>query len=189
MGKFILGVLVTLIVLAIGVYCFFALGLAPVATASPAMPFEKKLAKLGLNKRIEKEMPKNPPNIQMDDTAYQVAANFYKDDCAFCHGLPNQQRPRAATGMYPPPPQLFQGKGVTDDEPGETYWKVANGIRLTGMPAYKPSRNDQQLWQVTMLLKNADKLPVSAQQVLGGAIGQAAPAKADDADHEREPKQ
>ena len=26
---------------------------------------------------------------------------------------------------------------MSDDPPGETYWKVANGIRLTGMPSYK----------------------------------------------------
>src|ERR1035441_1884497 len=33
-----------------------------------------------------------------------------------------------AKGMYPPPPQLMYGKGVTDDKVGETHWKVANGI-------------------------------------------------------------
>ena len=170
MRTFILGVVITLAVLALGVYCYFALGFAPVATAAQAMPFERQLANLGLHKRIEKEMPKNPPNIQMDDAAYQAAANVFKDQCAFCHGLPNQQRPPAATGMFPQPPQLWRGHGVTDDEPGETYWKIANGIRLTGMPAYKPSLSDQQVWQVAMLLKNADKLPASAQQILGGSL-------------------
>jgi thiosulfate dehydrogenase len=172
MGKFILGVIVTIVVAAIAVYCYFALGFAPVATNAQAMPFEKKLANLGLNKRIQKEMPKNPPNIQMGDAEYQAAATIYKDNCAFCHGLPNQQKPPAATGMYPAPPQLWRGHGVSDDEPGETYWKVANGIRLTGMPSYKPSLNDQQLWEITMLLKNADKLPQSAQTVLGGQLVQ-----------------
>lgn len=170
MGKFILGVIVTIVVGAIAVYCYFALGFAPVATSAQAMPFEQKLAKIGLNKRIEKEMPKSPPNLQMGDAEYQAAANIYKDQCAFCHGLPNQQKPPAASGEYPAPPQLFRGHGVTDDEPGETYWKVANGIRLTGMPAYKPTLNEQQLWQVAMLLKNADKLPQSAQTVIGGQL-------------------
>jgi thiosulfate dehydrogenase len=109
----------------------------------------------------------------MNDAAYQEAATIYKDNCAFCHGLPNQQqRPPAALGEFPKPPQLWARHGVTDDEPGETYWKVANGIRLTGMPAYKPSLDEQKLWEVTMLLKNADKLPASAQQVLGGELPQ-----------------
>ena len=48
-----------------------------------------------------------------------------------------------ALHMFPTAPPLWekhrQGDvvGVSDDPPGETYWKVANGIRLTGMPAYK----------------------------------------------------
>ena len=173
MRNFILGIVVTLVLLAVGVYCYFALGFVPAATAAEAMPFEKTLARIGLNAHVKKEMPKSVPgNIQMNDATYQEAANLYKDNCAFCHGLPGQQQPPAAKGEYPRPPQLWHGHGVTDDEPGETYWKVANGIRLTGMPAYKPSLNEQQLWEVTMLLKNADKLPQSAQQVLGGQLVQ-----------------
>ena len=30
-----------------------------------------------------------------------------------------------AKGMFPKVPQLFKGKGVTDDPVGETFWKVA----------------------------------------------------------------
>jgi mono/diheme cytochrome c family protein len=68
--------------------------------------------------------------------------------------------------MFPKPPQLFQGKGVTDDEPGETYWKVDNGIRLTGMPSFANSLSPTEMWQVSLLLANADKLPDSAKQAL-----------------------
>jgi hypothetical protein len=61
--------------------------------------------------------------------------------------------------MFPHPPQFFNGDTVTDDPPGETYWKAANGIRLTGMPGYKASLSETQLWQVSLLLAHADKLP------------------------------
>jgi hypothetical protein len=43
--------------------------------------------------------------------------------------------------------RLLKGKGVTDDPVDETYWKVANGIRLTGMPAYQGFLTNDQLWQ------------------------------------------
>lgn len=65
--------------------------------------------------------------------------------------------------MFPRAPQLWQphhnGKvvGVSDDPPGETYWKVKNGLRLTGMPAFDKVLNDQQIWQVSLLMANADK--------------------------------
>jgi mono/diheme cytochrome c family protein len=68
--------------------------------------------------------------------------------------------------MYPHPPKLTEGKGVTDDEPGESYWKVANGIRLTGMPGFRPALSETQMWQVSLLVANADKLPKTVQDSL-----------------------
>lgn len=55
---------------------------------------------------------------------------------------------------------------MTDDEPGETYWKVANGIRLTGMPGFNQQLSTTEMWQVSLLLANADKLPDSVKSVL-----------------------
>jgi mono/diheme cytochrome c family protein len=74
--------------------------------------------------------------------------------------------------MYPDAPQLWRKHkngvvGVSDDEPGETYWKVAHGIRLTGMPAYSNVLSDTEMWQVSLLLKNADKdLPDPVTKIL-----------------------
>jgi thiosulfate dehydrogenase len=56
--------------------------------------------------------------------------------------------------------------GVTDDPAGETYWKVANGIRLTGMPAYTHALNNTEMWQLSLLLANADKLPPPVLELL-----------------------
>jgi thiosulfate dehydrogenase len=68
--------------------------------------------------------------------------------------------------MYPKPPQLFKAHGVTDDPVGETYWKVANGIRLTGMPAYTNALSETEMWQVSLVLANADKLPPQVHTIL-----------------------
>lgn len=174
MKGFIGGIIFTLICLGGGVYLYFTGGYAPVATSSQAMPFEKKLANKALDARVEKEAPKNVP-IQADEAAYTAGAAIYKMNCAMCHGLPGAEPTPIAKGEYPRPPQLFKGHGVTDDPAGETYWKVANGIRLTGMPAFRQSLSETQLWQVSLLLKNADKLPASAQQELGGTIQMQAP--------------
>jgi mono/diheme cytochrome c family protein len=40
---------------------------------------------------------------------------------------------------------------------GETYWKVRNGIRLSGMPSFNSLLNETQMWQVSVLLAGADK--------------------------------
>jgi len=61
---------------------------------------------------------------------------------------------------------LMKGTGVTDDPAGETYWKVAGGIRMTGMPGFDKTLSTTQMWQVSLLLANADKLPQAAKDVL-----------------------
>ena len=163
--KFIVGVVVGIILVAGGVYFYFASGTAPVATTDGTMPFEGMMAKKALHARIDKEMPKNVP-VAADEAAYMAGAEIYRDHCAVCHGVPGAEQSAIAKGMFPKPPHLFRGKGVTDDEPGETYWKVANGIRLTGMPGFKQNLTETQMWQVSLLLANANKVSDAVKQQL-----------------------
>ena len=167
--KFIVGFVLGLVAVPLGLYWYFANGNAPVATAAAPMPFEKMLARKALQAAIEREMPKNVP-IQGDEANFTAGAQVYRDNCAVCHGLPSQPRTAAAIGMFPVPPALLEGKGVTDDPAGETYWKVANGIRMSGMPGFKQSLSDTQMWQVSVLLAQADKLPVSVKQSLAAPL-------------------
>ncbi len=55
---------------------------------------------------------------------------------------------------------------MTDDPVGVTYWKVQNGIRLSGMPSFASILKDQQKWDVSALLARANRLPAEAQQAL-----------------------
>ncbi len=163
--KFIAGLVLGIILVPVLVYFYFASGTAPVATTDSDMPFETLLADKAQNARIEKDMPKNVP-IPANEANYLAGAELYKQHCAVCHGLPLSPKTAIATGMYPHPPQLFMGKGVTDDPPGESYWKIFNGLRLTGMPGFSKSLNETQMWQLALLLANADKLPSSAKAAL-----------------------
>jgi mono/diheme cytochrome c family protein len=55
---------------------------------------------------------------------------------------------------------------------GDTYWVVANGIRLTGMPGFTGSLSRDQMWQVSLLLANADKLPPVVKRLLQAPLAQ-----------------
>jgi thiosulfate dehydrogenase len=172
MKEFVLGAAIAVLLIVGGFLTYFAAGFAPVATAAPPMPFEKSIAKMALHARLKNEMPAAVP-IPSDDANMTAGAKIYADHCALCHGLPGQQEPAIAKGMFPDAPQLFQGKGVTDDPPGESYWKAANGIRMTGMPAFKDHLSETELWQVALLVANADKLSPPVKAAL------TAPAEAD----------
>jgi thiosulfate dehydrogenase len=162
---FLIGLVVGLILVPLCVYVYFVTGTAPVATAASPMPFEATLAHSALDARIAKEMPKTVP-VAADEPDFLAGAGVYRDNCAVCHGIPGGTPTAIARGMYPKPPKLLEGTGVTDDEPGETYWKVANGIRLSGMPGFSDSLSQTQMWQVSLLLANAGKLPESVKTAL-----------------------
>ncbi|HKT48388.1 MAG TPA: cytochrome c [Candidatus Acidoferrales bacterium] len=165
MKAFILGIVIALIGLAAGVYLYFYTGQAPVATSSKPMPFERTFARMGLHAYLDRK-PHLEPQVPANEQTYLAGAQIYKEHCAVCHGLPGSDRTAIAAGMAPKPPQLFKGVGVTDDEAWETYWKAQGGIRMTGMPGFQGRLTDTQLWQVTLLLKDADKLPNSVKAAL-----------------------
>lgn len=116
--KFIAGLVLGIVLVPALVYFYFTSGSAPVATTDSDMPFEAMLARKAQHVRIDKDMPKNVP-IQPSEANYLAGAELYKTHCAVCHGLPLTTKTAIATGMYPRPPLLLEGKGVTDDEPGK----------------------------------------------------------------------
>ncbi len=166
MGKgLVVGFLLGIIAVIACVYFYFATGRAPVAVTDPDMPFEKTLAHKALHARIDSEKPQDSP-VPADEVNFLAGAEVYRQNCAVCHGLPSQPPTAIAQGMYPKPPQLFRGTGVTDDPAWETYWKASNGIRTTGMPGFKGKLSETQLWQVSQLLANADKIPDTVKTAL-----------------------
>jgi len=170
MVRFLFGLVIGLLLLPVAAYLWLTYGHPPVAAADKPFPFEERLVEGPLHARIDKEMPQKAP-IEANEAALVAGAKIYRDQCAFCHGLsgvPSQ----VGKNMYPDAPPLWEKHhdsvvGVSDDPAGETYWKVANGIRLTGMPAYKGVLTETEMWQVSLLLSQADKpLPPGAIPLL-----------------------
>jgi mono/diheme cytochrome c family protein len=180
MVRFLLGVVLGIVLVPLAVMVWFHHGHPPVAVADTPFPMEKKITGIPLHARIDAEMVKTPP-IQADENAFVAGAEIYRDQCAACHGF--HGKPSSFGGqMYPRTPQLWEKHknssvvGVSDDPPGETYWRVANGIRLTGMPSYKTILTDTEMWQVSLLLANADKpLPPAAIDAVSGRAAALAP--------------
>ena len=181
MGRVILGILIGIILVPLAALAYFKLGKVPVAVNDRPFPDEKLFTSVPLESRIDRELVKDPP-IQPSEENLVAGAHLYADQCAACHGF--HGKPSViGTHEFPSAPPLWEKHhngdvvGVSDDPPGETYWKVANGIRLSGMPAYKDVMTDTQLWQVSLLLANADKpLPPGAVAVLNGETTTQSPA-------------
>lgn len=172
-GTAIVSFVVGLLILPVVAYFYLAYGKPPVATADSPFPLEARIVSIPLDARIRRDMrdiPSTPP-VPLDDTTLTAGAEVYKTECAFCHGTAAMPSATAAT-MFPRAPQLWAKHkngvvGVSDDPVGETFWKVKNGIRLSGMPAYGTILSDVDIWQVSLLLSVADKpMPASATKFL-----------------------
>ncbi len=169
-GKVFLGFILGVAAVAAGLFLYLHFGSLPVAVSDAPFPYEKQIVKAPLNARIDREI-KTPP-FGISEDVFESGAQVYRAQCASCHGVPGHDV-LSAKYMYPTAPQLWKkhGKsgvvGVSDDTAGETYWKVSHGIRLTGMPAFNHVLNDTQMWQVSLLLKNANtELPMPVMQIL-----------------------
>jgi thiosulfate dehydrogenase len=169
-GKFLLGLLFGIASVALGGWAYLRFGNLPVAVTDHAWAYEHQLTHTALDARIDRE--KKPAPFGTGEDVFESGAHVYREQCASCHGVPGKPVP-FAKDMYPDAPQLWVKHknsavvGVSDDDTGETYWKVANGIRLTGMPSFQHILTDTQMWQVSLLLKNADQpLPDPVSRIL-----------------------
>jgi thiosulfate dehydrogenase len=165
LGWFIFGVVATCVALAVGAFLYVQGGGVQMAVDSPELPLEATFAKMALHASFAGSLHLQSPVVLNSDNL-TAGAQTFKSHCAGCHGLPGN-RSGMAKRMFPPPPQLLEpNEMVTDDPVGETYWKVTNGIRLTGMPEFKTVLSGTERWQVAMLLKHANKLPPAAEAAL-----------------------
>src|ERR1700760_840329 len=104
-GPFLLGVVVTLVVIVAGAYAYLHWGHPPVAAADPAFPMEAQIVHVPLEARIKREI-QQPPFPASED-AFESGASIYRSKCAFCHGTPGQDSKYGAA-MYPAAPQLWK---------------------------------------------------------------------------------
>jgi mono/diheme cytochrome c family protein len=163
MKGIVLGALGAVAVELAAFYLVAAVGGIP-ANADAKPPFlEKWIAKKALNAAIVRQAPKGPNPVALTDPNLIAGIKLYAADCAVCHGAADGKASHIAHGLYQKAPQLAK-HGVEDDEEGETYWKLYHGIRMTGMPAFRESLSEDELWKLTLFLKNMNSLPPVPQK-------------------------
>jgi thiosulfate dehydrogenase len=159
----IIGAIATLVILGLGGYFGIQRGLMPANADATPSKLETWAAKTSLRVTVAREAPKTPNPLPLDDDNLLAGIKLYGENCIVCHGGSDGAASNVARGLYQHAPQL--GKhGVEDDPDGETYWKVAHGIRLTGMPAFGATLQERQLWQLTLFLKHMDSLSPAAEK-------------------------
>jgi thiosulfate dehydrogenase len=164
MIKFFLGLVVGIGLILLAGYLFATRGGISFATKGGPLPMERSIAHQALVTSIGQSSGDQSP-IPADETNLLAGARVYQQNaCMMCHGQLDQSASDFAKRFYP---QLLPpSEGVTDDPVGATHWVVKNGIRFSAMPSFEGRLTDTEIWQVSLLLRNANILPSSVQEIL-----------------------
>ncbi len=173
MIKFLFGIVIGICLLLLASYLFATRGGISLATKGGPLPMETSITHQALAASIGQSSGDQSP-LPADETNLLAGARVYQQNaCMMCHGQLDQPESDFAKRFYPNAPQLLPpGEGVTDDPVGTTHWVVKNGIRFSAMPAFEGRLTDTEIWQVSQLLRNADKLPPPVQDALRQPPGQ-----------------
>ena len=75
----------------------------------------------------------------------------YREMCAICHTPPSADESPVTQGLNPKPPELSES--ADEFTSSELFWVIKNGIRMTGMPAWGPTHEDEEIWDIVAFLK------------------------------------
>ncbi|HEY8320550.1 MAG TPA: cytochrome c [Candidatus Baltobacteraceae bacterium] len=159
----LIGIILTLGVLALGGYAAVNAGWLPANADARPGKLETWAAKTSLRATINRETAGLTSPLQPTAENLAAGVKLYAGNCAVCHGVASGPGTNIARGFYQFAPQ-FGRHGVTDDPIEETYWKITHGIRLTPMPAYSHTLDDTARWQVALFLKHQDELPPAVEK-------------------------
>jgi mono/diheme cytochrome c family protein len=150
MKNFLGGILFTLVILILGGLLYIWSGSYNVSQLSP----HASLTKWVITKTMMNSIKRRIKNIEVPDLNDSIkiatGAAHYDDMCAVCHLAPGMEESEIEQGLYPEPPEFTEKENIPDAR--GAFWIVQNGIKMTGMPAFSPTHNEEELWSMVAFL-------------------------------------
>ena len=103
------------------------------------------------------------PNDLDDANRISRGAGQYAEMCSGCHLAPGMKRTEISRGLYPRAPEL---RRKTDLTPAEQFWIVKHGVKMTGMPAWGVTHDDELLWDVVAFVRKLPELTPEQYEAL-----------------------
>jgi mono/diheme cytochrome c family protein len=96
-------------------------------------------------------------------------ASHYDAMCTACHLAPGMPENEMRPGLNPKPPLLASHP---PDSPGEAFWVIKHGIKMTAMPAWGVTHTDAEIWNIVAFLEVLPKLsPQQYRALVAKAAG------------------
>lgn len=150
------GIAATLLVLLmITIFNAYA-GTYSVAATDGHTPFERWVFSTTMRNSVQSRAPEHGPEITPAMLAH--GGREYRSMCQQCHGGPGAEPEEWAEGLLPRPPHLTEAAHWRREE---IFWIAKHGVKMTAMPAFGPTHDDETLWAIAAFV---DRLPALSAQ-------------------------
>ncbi len=112
-----------------------------------------------------------------DDALALAGIGDFDSMCVACHGAPGREPDAMGQGLNPPAPDLAEE--AEEMSPAELFWVTKHGIKMTGMPAWGNTHDDDALWSVVAFMTRLPDLDADGYQAMlasAGGMGHHEPA-------------
>ena len=177
--KFVLGFVCAVLAAAIVCVIVFYSGWYNVAASETHGPFAQWALGTTMQNSVRARAARLVPPSDLASRARRGSTDF-DEMCVQCHGAPGKDRSEVGKGLSPQPPALTDAARRWSSS--EIFWIVKNGVRMTGMPAFGPTHDDDRLWAIVAFVEELPKL--SPEQYKSMQPSGAAPPHSHDDSHE-----
>ena len=161
MKNFLFGLMVGLIALPLVIFVIATMGRFNVqATAEPPR-WEKALARRAFDASVARHAERLQNPIAPTEENLLAGLMMFRNNCSGCHGDSDQRSVWGTQGFYPRVQQFAFEHPTKPD--WQMFWIVKNGVRNSGMGAWKDLVAEEKIWLVVTFLSKLDSLPPTVE--------------------------
>lgn len=96
-----------------------------------------------------------PPADLNSPKRIAAGAGLYAEMCTGCHLGPGMEKSEMSQGLYPPAPELAR---PSNRSAAQRFWIIKHGVKLSAMPAWGKTHDDQLIWDMVAFIGTLPKL-------------------------------
>jgi len=165
--KFLRALFFILLLALLGAAAFIYSGAFNVAADQPHSPLVYQLLDTARQRAIATRASGIVVPPLDDPQRIAMGAAHYPEMCAGCHLAPGVRASDLRDGLYPTPPDFTQRNTI---DPAQMFWAIKHGVKLTAMPAWGKTHDDDAIWGLVAFVKNLPELTPEQYEQAAGKI-------------------
>ena len=146
-----------------GAAIYFYAGFFNVAADEPHWPVTHSIMEMIRERSIAVRIRKIEVPALDDPALVSSGARHYDAMCRDCHLVPGKKESEIHDALYPQPPDFTK---QIPSNPARTFWTIKHGIKMSGMPAWGKSHDDQAIWGLVAFMRELPTLSPTEYRAL-----------------------